>query len=71
MNEVTCPRCREEGSVRRMDIKGGVCYYCREEEKMDNSEAKPPSLERPRQGRPTIHLRIHLGIGDVKWTILL
>lgn len=29
--DVRCSRCGESGSVRRMDIKNGVCYYCREE----------------------------------------
>ena len=29
--DVRCDRCGEEGSARRMDLKDGVCFYCREE----------------------------------------
>ena len=29
--DVRCDRCGESGSIKRMDIKGGVCIYCREE----------------------------------------
>lgn len=35
---VRCKRCGEEGSVRRMDLKGGVCFYCREEAKARKPE---------------------------------
>ena len=31
--DVKCRRCGESGSVNRMDLKGGICYYCREESK--------------------------------------
>lgn len=30
--DVRCARCGESGSIQRMDIKGGICIYCREEE---------------------------------------
>lgn len=29
--DVRCERCGESGSIRRMDIKAGVCFYCRGE----------------------------------------
>lgn len=29
--DVRCDRCGESGSIKRMDIKSGICIYCREE----------------------------------------
>lgn len=35
--DVRCDRCGEEGSVRRMDLEDGVCFYCREEQSVEPS----------------------------------
>ena len=33
--DVVCARCGEKGPPRRMDLKSGVCFYCRAEAEME------------------------------------
>lgn len=42
--DVRCNRCGESGSIKRMDIKSGICIYCREE--IESSKSKDSKDEK-------------------------
>jgi len=43
--DVRCDRCGETGTINRMDIKAGVCIYCRSEAETSAPPTEPSELD--------------------------